>query len=560
MLQELTIQNLALIEKLQLNFHPKFSTLTGETGAGKSILLDALGLSLGERADSSLVRHNTPRADVTAQFNIENLPNVQAWLTQHELDDEQDCFLRRTVTPEGRSKAYINSRPVPASQLKKLGNLLIDIHGQHEHQSLLSNTKQLDLLDAYAAHPSLTTNCKQHYQTWQTLQQQFKMRLENQADHQNKLELLHFQNSEFNEIQPVQDEFETLSKEQHQLSHAKEIQSACQAAYEAIEDESGAAEKINQAILALEQIADVTPLLKTNLTQLNSALIEIQEAAGEIQQQASATELDPQRLNTIEERLSQLFSLAKKYNIDPSELTSKQQQLQQSLTELTQSEDSLDTLKQEIKDAGIQFKQHATQLQQSRQKTAKKLSKTVTEGMQTLGMPNGLFEVRLETLENPNVTGLDKAAFYVTANKGQPPQPLVKVASGGELSRISLAIQVATAEVTSLPTLIFDEVDVGIGGGIAEVVGKKMQQLGEHKQILSITHLAQVASHGHCHLQIEKQTRHEQTYTEVTELTTKQRIEELARMMGGLVVTEQTLKHASEMLKTARQLTEKATR
>ncbi len=555
MLQELTIQNLALIEKLQLNFHAGFSTLTGETGAGKSILLDALGLSLGERADSSLVRHNTPRADVTAQFNIENLPNVQMWLTQHELDDEQDCFLRRTVTPEGRSKAYINSRPVPVSQLKKLGNLLIDIHGQHEHQSLLSNTKQLNLLDAYATHLSLTSACQQHHQAWQTLQQRLKTLLENQADHQNRLELLHFQNSEFNEVQPKQDEFETLSKEQHQLSHAKEIQNACQTAYEAIEEESGAAEKINQAMLALEQIADVTPLLKTNLTQLNSALIEIQEAAGEIQQHASATELDPQRLNTTEERLSQLFSLAKKYNIDPSGLTTKQQQLQQSLTELTQSEDSLDTLKQEIESAWIQFKKHAIQLQQSRQKAAKKLSKVVTEGMQTLGMPNGLFEVRLDILETPNATGLDKAAFYVTANKGQPPQPLAKVASGGELSRISLAIQVATAEIASLPTLIFDEVDVGIGGGIAEVVGKKMQQLGQHKQILSITHLAQVASHGHSHLQIEKQTHHEQTYTKVSELTTKQRIEELARMMGGLVVTEQTLNHAKEMLEIAHQAT-----
>ncbi len=551
MLQELTIQNLALIEKLHLNFHSGFSTLTGETGAGKSILLDALGLSLGERADSSLVRHNTARADVIAQFNIETQPNVQAWLKQHELEDDQDCLLRRTVTPEGRSKAYINSRPVPASQLKKLGSLLIDIHGQHEHQSLLSSTKQLELLDAYAAHPTLTPACKQSYQAWQTLQQTLKTHLENQVDDQNRLELLRFQNTEFNEIQPVQDEFETLSQEQHQLSHAKEIQTACQTAYDAIEGESGAAEKINQAILSLEQIADVTPLLQTNLAQLNSALIEAQEATSEIQHQANTTELDPQRLTAIEERLSQLFSLAKKYNIDPSELTIKQQQLQQSLSELTQSEDSLGTLKQEIEDAWNYFQSQAKQLQTSRQKAAKKLSYVVTEGMRTLGMPNGQFEVRLETLETPNIMGLDKVAFYVTANKGQPPQPLAKVASGGELSRISLAIQVATAEVACLPTLIFDEVDVGIGGGIAEVVGKKMQQLGQHKQILSITHLAQVASHGHCHLHIEKQTRNEQTYTHVTELTNEKRIEELARMMGGLTVTEQTLSHAKEMLKNA---------
>jgi len=551
MLQELTIQNLALIEKLHLSFHTGFSTLTGETGAGKSILLDALGLTLGERADSRLVRHNTPRADVTAQFNIENHPNIQAWLKQHELEDEQDCILRRTVTPEGRSKAYINSCPVPASQLKKLGSLLINIHGQHEHQSLLTSTKQLELLDAYADHPTLTSACQQSYQTWQALQKKLKIQLENQAENQNKLELLHFQNTEFNEVQPIQGEFETLSQEQHQLSHAKEIQNACQTAYDAIEGESGAIKKINQAIVSLEQIAHVTPQLQTHLAQLNSALIEAQEAAADIQHQASTTELDPQRLNTIEERLSQLFNLAKKYNIDPAELTIKQKQLQQSLSKLTQSEDSLDALKQEIENAWIHFQDQAKQLQTSRQKAAQTLSNIVTKGMQTLGMPNGQFEVRLETLETPNVMGLDKVAFYVTANKGQPPQPLAKVASGGELSRISLAIQVATAEVVSLPTLIFDEVDVGIGGGIAEVVGKKMQQLGSHKQILSITHLAQVASHGHHHLHIEKQTRNGQTYTHVTELPHEKRVEELARMMGALTVTEQTLNHAKEMLKNA---------
>ncbi|MCF6299200.1 MAG: DNA repair protein RecN [Thiomicrorhabdus sp.] len=551
MLQELTIQNLALIEKLHLNFHKGFSTLTGETGAGKSILLDALGLTLGERADSSLVRHNTPRADVTAQFTIEALPNVQKWLITHELDEEQDCFLRRTVTPEGRSKAYINGRPVPASQLKKLGNLLIDIHGQHEHQSLLSSTKQLELLDAFAVHTPLVIQCKQQYQRWQTLQQQLEKRLKNQAEHQNKLDLLNFQNAEFNEIQPSKNEFETLSEEQRQQSHAKEIQLACQTAYEAIEGRAGATEQINQAVMALENIIDVSPQLQSNLEQLNSALIEVQEAAGEIQQYASTTEIDPPRLNEIEERLSQLFGLAKKYNIDPSELTDKQQQLQQELAELTQSEYSLESLKQNIEHAWDQFQTEAKRLQTSRQKSAKKLSQIVTNGMQTLGMPNGQFEVRLTALETPNISGLDKVAFHVTANKGQPLQPLAKVASGGELSRISLAIQVATAEVASLPTLIFDEVDVGIGGGIAEVVGKKMQQLGQHKQILSITHLAQVASHGDCHLRIEKQTLNEQTYTQVIELNSIQRVEELARMMGGLTLSEQTVNHAKEMLENA---------
>ena len=551
MLQELTIQNLALIEKLQLNFHSGFSTLTGETGAGKSILLDALGLSLGERADSSLVRHNTPRADVTAQFNIEALPAVQNWLTEYELDDEQDCFLRRTVTPEGRSKAYINSRPVPASQLKQLGNLLIDIHGQHEHQSLLSNLKQLELLDAYAVHPNLIAQCKQHYQAWKNIQQQLKTLQDNQADYQSKLELLTFQNTEFNDIAPQKGEFEALSEEQTKLSHASEIQTACQTSYELIEGDSGVSERLNQAIYALESIVEYSPNLQATVTQLNSVLIETQEAASDIQEHLSHIELDPAQLNEIEERLSQLFGLAKKYTIEPSELLEKQQQLQQALNALTQADHSLEKCTQKLEQAWQTYQASAKALQTSRQKFAQKLSARITEAMHTLGMPNGLFQVSLTELDTPNATGLDKASFLVTANKGQPPQPLAKVASGGELSRISLAIQVATAEVASLPTLIFDEVDVGIGGGIAEVVGKKMQQLGQYKQILSITHLAQVASHGHNHLRIEKQTQNEQTYTQVVELNPTQRIEELARMMGGLTVTEQTRNHAKEMLENA---------
>ncbi|GKT11223.1 MAG: DNA repair protein RecN [Thiomicrorhabdus sp.] len=555
MLQELTIQNLALIEKLQLNFNSGFSSLTGETGAGKSILLDALGLSLGERSDSSLVRYNTPRADVTAQFDIEALPLVQAWLKEQELDDEQDCYLRRTITSEGRSKAYINGRPTPASQLKTLGNMLIDIHGQHEHQSLLSNLKQLGLLDAYAVHPKPIESCKQSYQTWQKLNKQLEQLIAEQADYQSRLELLSFQNNEFDEVKPLEGEFETLSEEQSQLSHASEIQIACQAAYDAIEGESGAIDHLNQAVYALESIIEFSPTMQASIEQLNSALIEAQEAAGEIQHHSNASDIDPNQLKEIEERLSLLFGLAKKYNLDPSKLIEKHQRLKDALTSLTQSDASLEKLKSEIDKAWANYQNSALSLSKSRQTSAVKLSKIVTEGMHTLGMPNGLFEVVLSKLETPNASGLDKIAFHVTANKGQPLQPLAKVASGGELSRISLAIQVATAEVTSLPTLIFDEVDVGIGGGIAEVVGKKMQQLGLHKQILSITHLAQVASHGHSHLRIEKHTEKDLTYTQVIELNEAERVEELARMMGGLKVTEQTREHAKEMLSTAQNRT-----
>ena len=554
MLQELSIQNLALIEKLQLNFNTGFSCLTGETGAGKSILLDALGLTLGDRSDSSLVRHNTPRAEVTALFDIKALPNVQAWLVEQELDDEMDCYLRRTVTIEGRSKAYINGRPIPASQLKTLGSMLIDIHGQHEHQSLLSNYKQLGLLDAYAIHSDLIKTCRQDYQAWQVLNRQLETLLHNQADFQSKFDLLSFQNSEFDDIEPETGEYEELSEEQSQLSHANEIIQACESAYDAIEGETGVADRLNQAIHAMESIVNYSPSLQTSIDQLNSALIEAQEAATEIHNHSSNIDLDPGQLAYIEERLSLLFGLAKKYNLEPALLVEKHQQLKTDLTNLTQSDASLETLKIDIDQAWSKYQNSGLALSKSRLKAAQKLSKIVTEGMHSLGMPNGLFDVQTSKLETPNASGFDKVAFHVTANKGQPLQPLAKVASGGELSRISLAIQVATAEVTSLPTLIFDEVDVGIGGGIAEVVGKKMQQLGAHKQILSITHLAQVASHGHTHLQIEKQTKNDLTYTQVIELDETARIEELARMMGGLTISQQTLEHAKEMFSSAQQL------
>ena len=488
MLQELSIQNLALIEKLTLNFKTGFTTLTGETGAGKSILLDALGLALGERADSSLVRYHTPRADVTAQFDISALPHIQQWLAEHDLDDEDLCMLRRTVSSEGRSKAYINGRPIPASSLKTLGDLLIDIHGQHEHQSLLSTNQQLNLLDAYANHATLLAQTKLSFSDWQALSKRFEALKAAQTDFQSRLDLLSFQQNEFDEITPKEGEFTELSEQQGKLSHANEIKQACQLCYDNIEGDSnrdtGAIELLQDSLSALEEIIDYSPELSGAIEQLKSSLIDIQDIASEVQHHSERIELDPQQLTMLDERLNVLFGLAKKYNIEPEQLVEKHQQIKKDLNQLEHSDSELESLKGEIEQAWSAYQKTAETLNKSRQKAAKKLSKTVTETMHTLGMPNGLFEASLAQA-TPTARGSDKTDFLVTANKGQPLQPLAKVASGGELSRISLAIQVATAEVASLPTLIFDEVDVGIGGGIAEVVGKKMQQLGLHKQILS---------------------------------------------------------------------------
>ncbi|MDG4813486.1 DNA repair protein RecN [Hydrogenovibrio sp. 3SP14C1] len=551
MLQELSIQNLALIEKLQLNFDTGFTTLTGETGAGKSILLDALGLALGERADSSLVRHGTPKADITADFDITHLPQVQLWLAENELDEDIECLLRRTLTPEGRSKAYINGLPASVSQLKALSSLLIDIHGQHEHQSLMHANKQLELVDAYAQHETLLNNTAQTYQAWQTLNQEYQALLNDQTDRQSKIELLSFQQQEFDKVQPQADEFETLSEEQNSLSHANEIKQAVFTAYDIIEGESGVTEKLSYAISELEKVSEFSPQLSDALQQLNTIQIECQEVADDIQSQNNQVELDPERLQTVDERLSELFGLAKKYQLDPEELVNKHQEIQSSLSAIMQSGESLEQLKHNIDQAWSEFNQAAEALTTSRQKAAIKLGQTVTETMQTLGMENGQFAIEMLPSEKASRLGLDSTQFKVTANIGQPLQPLAKVASGGELSRISLAIQVASAEVASLPSMIFDEVDVGIGGGIAEVVGQKMQQLGRHRQIFSITHLAQVAAYGDQQLNISKQTNNDQTTTQVIALKTEERVQELARMLGGMKITEQTLKHAKEMLQTA---------
>ncbi|MBE0493711.1 MAG: DNA repair protein RecN [Thiomicrospira sp.] len=551
MLQEIHIQNLALIERLQLNLAQGFTSLTGETGAGKSILLDGLGLVLGERADSSLVRHGEERAEVSAQFDIALLPQVQAWLQEQALDDDDLCLLRRIVNADGRSKAYINGRPVPASSLKALGNLLVDIHGQHEHQSLLTNSNQQNLVDAYGHHQTQLEQVKQAFKHWQKLKHRYDDLQANQAEHQSKLELIEFQLNEFNKLSPQTGEFEALSDEQSTLAHASEIKRNGLLSYEALDGEVGATHLVSEAIQQLEQLGEYTPTLNAQLSQLHTTLIDLQEAANDIHHFAESVELDPERLNALDERLSALYALAKKYHLSPEDLTSKHQQLQQAFENLNLDGGSLDELKIQIDQAWLDYEKTAQILSKQRKTSAKKLSQTVSSSMQTLGMAKGEFKIDLTPLDKPSAQGSDRIEFLVSANPGQPAKPLAKVASGGELSRISLAIQVASAEVAQIPTLIFDEVDVGIGGGIAEVVGQKMQQLGQHRQVLSITHLGQVAAYGNQHLNVSKQTSKGKTLTQVTPLNPQARIEEIARMVGGLEITEQTLKHAQEMLERA---------
>ena len=551
MLQELSIKNLALIEQLNLTFKAGFTTLTGETGAGKSILLDGLGFTLGERANTSLVRHGTSRADVVADFEISDLPLVQSWLTENELDDDNQCLLRRTLTAEGRSKAYINSSPVSVAQLKSLSSLLINIHGQHEHQTLLNSQKQLELLDAYAQHQDLTTQVSEQFKDWRTLTQQLETQLSRQEDKQSKLELLGFQLQEFDAINPIVEEFDELSAEQKTLSHANEIKQSAYQAYQAIESNHAITDGFNAAINALEKVCEYNPKLAESLKQLQSALIETQEIAHDIQAVEREIELDPNKLQRLDSRLSELFNLAKKYLVEPNNLIEKHQAIRDELTELNGSAESLEQLKTDVENAWQTYLQTSQNLSNSRKQSANKLAQDITATIQSLGMAEGKFSIAIELQEKPSKDGMDSVAFLISANKGQPQQAINKVASGGELSRISLAIQVACAEVTSLPSLIFDEVDVGIGGGIAEIVGQKMQRLGQHCQVLSITHLGQVAAYGNQQLNISKSSTENSTTTQVVELTAEERVEEIARMVGGMTITEQTRKHAYEFLKNA---------
>jgi len=554
MLQELTIKNLALIAQLNLTFKPGFTTLTGETGAGKSILLDGLGLALGERANTSLVRHGTDRADVTADFEIKNLPLVQQWLLNNELDDGNQCLLRRTLSAEGRSKAYINSMPVSVNQLKLLGELLIDIHGQHEHQSLLLTTKQLQLLDDFAQHKGLTTAVSQKHQHWTILNKNLQELLEKQADKQSKLELLAFQLQEFDKVMPTEHEFSELSSEQKTLSHANEIKQSAYAAYQAIEADGAVTDGVNDAILELVKVAEFNPNLANSLQQLQSALIEVQEIASDIHSEQQGIELDPAKLQQIESRLTELFNLSKKHQLEPAQLITKHHEIQTELTELNRSAESLEQLKTDLELAWQDYLTSAKLLTNSRQQSAQKLANNITQSIQTLGMAAGQFNIEIIEINTASAKGMDRVQFLISANKGQPLQAINKVASGGELSRISLAIQVACAEITHLPSLIFDEVDVGIGGGVAEIVGQKMQLLGKHCQVLSITHLGQVAAYGEQQLNIRKTDTADNTVTEVIELNTTQRIEEIARMVGGVNISEQTRKHAEEFLNNAGQL------
>ncbi|ART79607.1 DNA repair protein RecN [Oceanisphaera avium] len=552
MLLQLTISNFAIVSFLELDLRAGMTSITGETGAGKSIAIDALALALGERGDSDAVRPGAEKADISARFRIDKLPRVKAWLNEQELDEQDECILRRTLTREGRSRGYINGLPVPLSQLKALGALLINIHGQHAHHALQKSDYQRALLDAYAGHAQLIEKSSRFYQLWRQLSNERKHLKSEQAQWQAQRQLLEYQVAELDELALASDEFPELEAEHARLANGAELLSDCQLALNVLADgeETNALEHLRQGLKVVTELSAMDALLAPIQELLASSLIQLEEGYSELSRYLDRLELDPQRLSEVEARMSKVMELARKHQVGANELAKFHQHLKQQLAAMDNNNERLEALDEEVTHAKEQFLQAAERLSHSRQRYAQSLNSQITKSLHQLSMEHGRFEITVtaDTTVGFSPLGIDKVEFLVSTNPGQPLSPLAKAASGGELSRISLAIQVITAQKVETPTLIFDEVDVGVSGPTAAVVGKLLRQLGQSTQVLVITHLPQVAGNGHQHYFVSKNSDQHETQTRMQELDTDTRLQELARLLGGDKITANTLANAKELL------------
>lgn len=551
MLLSLHIRDFAIIDELEVEFSPGMSALTGETGAGKSILLGALGLLLGDRADAASVRHGCERTDINAAFDLSSCPTARDWLLAHDMDSDDECQLRRVISREGRSRAYINGAPVPVASLRELGEHLVDIHGQHEHQSLLRRDLQRQLLDNHGGHDKLLDALKTVHRDWNDTRTAMRTLVGDDRDRTTRLEFLHFQLQELAMLSPQPGETEQLHGELARLANAERLIETCRSHLQWLyEDDASAHDRLGKAVEALAAVAEIDPAFREPGELFNNALIQLAEGIDQLRHCEERLELDPERLQWVEQRLDTLHTAARKHRIEPEQLPAFYQRLQTDIADLEQADQKLAALETRQYELEQAYRKTAGQLHKQRCKTAERISAQVTAAMQTLGMQGGHFQIKVSDTGREGLSdhGADNIEFLVTANPGQPLQPLNKVASGGELSRISLAIQVVAAQDTAIPTLIFDEVDSGVGGAVAETVGRQLQTLGVHHQVLCVTHLAQVAAQAHNHLLVRKQRDGNTTRTGVERLSAQQRIDEIARMLGGRTITDSTRRHAQEML------------
>ncbi|NAZ70914.1 DNA repair protein RecN [Vibrio toranzoniae] len=551
MLAHLSVNNFAIVKSLQLELSKGMTTITGETGAGKSIAIDALGLCLGGRSDAGMVRQGEDKTEVSAAFLLENNLHATRWLEDNELLDGGECILRRTISKEGRSRAFINGSPVPLSQLKSLGQLLINIHGQHAHHQLMKSDYQMAMLDQYAGHLNLLKSTRNAYQAWRQAGNHLKELRENSQQNQAQKQLLEYQIKELNELSIGEEEYEDLEQEHKRLSNSGELASTCQQAIELIYEgeEVNALSILQSANHSLIQLAELDERLVELPNLLSEAIIQVEEANNELRTYLDSIDVDPGRMVYVEERFSKVMSMSRKHHVLPEELYKHHQNLLQQVEALDCSDEKLDELACEVENQYQSFVAKSEKLHKSRTRYAKELNKLITQSMHELSMEKAQFAIEVNnTNTHPSPLGMDNVTFIVSTNPGQPMQPIAKVASGGELSRISLAIQVITAQKVDTPSLIFDEVDVGISGPTAAVVGKMLRTLGESTQVMCVTHLPQVAGCGHQQLFVAKNTKSGKTETQMHTLDEQQRISELARLLGGSQITESTLANAKELL------------
>jgi len=549
MLKFLSIRDFVIVPTLELEFSPGFTALTGETGAGKSILIDALSLALGERGDAGMVRSGCERAEISAEFEVSGLPHLQAWLLDQELEgDEGVCLMRRVLDGGGRSRGFINGRSATLQQMREAGDQLLDIHGQHAHQSLLRPDTQRALLDGYAGMADAAEQVAALYRDWQALRRRRISLSENAEVVAAERELLQFQRRELEGLGFESADWHALQEDYARLAHAASLLETAAFGIETLSEADNAClAQLNALTARLRDGMVHDSSLGETLQMLESAQAEVQEAVYALRHYQQRLDTDPQRLHAQEQRIQSVLDTARKYRVAPEQLNEALQRVVARIAELGGDAD-LAELEQREKSAQQSYLAAAKKLTASRKKSATKLAHEITAALQTLAMPGGSFEVVLLPLQEGNTYGLESIEFQVAANPGVPPRSLAKVASGGELSRISLAVQVATSRIASVPTLIFDEVDSGIGGRVAEIVGHLLKKLGKTYQVLCVTHLPQVAAAADQQWQVSKAVENGVTLSRIAVLDGERRVEEIARMLGGINITETTRKHAAEML------------
>ena len=555
LLLSININNYTLVESLEIEFNKGTTAITGETGAGKSLVLDALGMALGDRADTDTIRHGKARAEITATFDINNIEDAKKWLHDNDFNNDENCILRRIYTTEGRSKGYINGQPSTMSQLQELGDMLTDIHSQHEHQSLLRKDTHRRLLDEYAKVEDLTKQVASHYVSWHKTNNDLSDLLKRSDELDARKELLGFQVVELQQLDLTAPYLDNLELEQKTLANAEQIVQDSHSLLAICEQAEGfnLRDGLNSALSILSTIDYKPEALKITEELLQGGLIQVEEAITEIGHHIDKFEADPQRLQIVEDELSVVFQLARKHRVLPDQLEATKTALESELKSLLGGSENVGALQLKLADLAENYMTCAKKLSAKRKVAAKTMSTEINQQLQALSMEGA--ELLIQLSPNPNgeyrSAGLEEIEFLLASNPGQPHKMLAKIASGGELSRISLAIQVVAAGHSNIPTLVFDEVDVGIGGSTADVVGTLLKQLGNRGQVISVTHQPQVAAHAHHHYLASKISEGNSTESLMSPLNNQQRIDELARMLGGATVTQQTLSHASELLSLA---------